>query len=71
VASRASAGTGLPVQSGIYDDLLTHIVGNVAKLRLSDRADESTAMGPVCSRSQLVRIERFAAIGEIAEGSGW
>lgn len=58
-----SAGTRVFVERRIYDEALAAMVEHARKVRLGDQLDEATTMGPLVSREQQERVERYIAIG--------
>jgi acyl-CoA reductase-like NAD-dependent aldehyde dehydrogenase len=58
-----SAGTRVFVDRGIYDDAVNAFVDRAKAIRLGDGRDEATTMGPLVSREQLERVERYIEIG--------
>ncbi len=58
-----SAGTRVFVERRIYDDALDAMVEHARKVRLGDQLDEETTMGPLVSREQQERVERYIEIG--------
>jgi len=59
-----SAGTRVFVDRAIYDDALNAFVERSAAIKLGEGRDESTTMGPLVSREQLERVERYIEIGQ-------
>jgi acyl-CoA reductase-like NAD-dependent aldehyde dehydrogenase len=59
-----SAGTRVYVDRAIYDDALNAFVDRAKGVRLGDGLDEDTTMGPLVSREQQERVERFIEIGQ-------
>ncbi|WP_324669416.1 aldehyde dehydrogenase [Geochorda subterranea] len=62
------AGARLLVQRSVYPEVLERLVDKVARLRLGDPMDPETDVGPVVSRVQLERVERYVRIG-VEEGA--
>src|SRR5205823_1339997 len=58
-----SAGSRVFVQRDIYDDALSAMVDRAKAVRLGDGLDPLTTMGPLISREQQERVERFVEIG--------
>ncbi len=58
-----SAGSRVFVERPIYDDALDAMVEHARKVRLGDQLDEDTTMGPLVSREQQERVERYIEIG--------
>jgi betaine-aldehyde dehydrogenase len=59
-----SAGTRVFVDRAIYDDALNAFVDRAKAVRLGDGLDEATTMGPLVSREQQDRVERYIEIGQ-------
>jgi acyl-CoA reductase-like NAD-dependent aldehyde dehydrogenase len=59
-----SAGTRVYVDRAIYDDALNAFVDRAKDVRLGDGLDEDTTMGPLVSREQQERVERYIEIGQ-------
>jgi acyl-CoA reductase-like NAD-dependent aldehyde dehydrogenase len=59
-----SAGTRVFVDRAIYDDALDAFVDRAKDVRLGDGLDEDTTMGPLVSREQQERVERYIEIGQ-------
>ncbi|MGZ5352611.1 MAG: aldehyde dehydrogenase family protein [Actinomycetota bacterium] len=59
-----SAGTRVFVDRAIYDDALNAFVDRAKAVRLGDGLDEETTMGPLVSREQQERVERYVEIGQ-------
>jgi betaine-aldehyde dehydrogenase len=58
-----SAGSRVFVERAIYDDALSAMVEHVKQVRLGDQLDESTTMGPLVSKEQQERVQRYIEIG--------
>ncbi|MGH2636760.1 MAG: aldehyde dehydrogenase family protein [Actinomycetota bacterium] len=58
-----SAGTRVFVDRPIYDDALNAFVDHARSVRLGDGLDEETTMGPLVSKEQQERVERYIEIG--------
>jgi betaine-aldehyde dehydrogenase len=58
-----SAGSRVFVQKGIYDDAVAKMADRASTVRLGDPGDESTTMGPLVSKEQQERVERYLEIG--------
>lgn len=58
-----SAGSRVFVERRIYDDALAAMAEHARKVRLGDPLEEATTMGPLVSREQRDRVERYIAIG--------
>ena len=58
-----SAGSRVFVERAIYDDALSAMVEHAKQVKLGDQLDESTTMGPLVSREQQERVERYIEIG--------
>ena len=61
-----SAGTRVYVEGSVYDDAVNAFVDRASRIVLGDGLDESTEMGPLVSKEQQDRVERYIDIG--AEG---
>jgi acyl-CoA reductase-like NAD-dependent aldehyde dehydrogenase len=59
-----SAGTRVFVDRAIYDDALNAFVERAKDVRLGDGLDEETTMGPLVSKEQRERVERYIEIGQ-------
>ncbi len=59
-----SAGTRVFVDRGIYDDTMNAFIDRCSRIRLGDGRDESTSMGPLVSKEQLERVQRYIEIGQ-------
>jgi acyl-CoA reductase-like NAD-dependent aldehyde dehydrogenase len=59
-----SAGTRVFVDRAIYDDALSAFVDRAKDVRLGEGLDEETTMGPLVSREQQARVERYIEIGQ-------
>jgi acyl-CoA reductase-like NAD-dependent aldehyde dehydrogenase len=58
-----SAGTRVFVEGSLYDDALNAFVDRASSIVLGEGLDERTEMGPLVSREQQDRVERFIEIG--------
>jgi acyl-CoA reductase-like NAD-dependent aldehyde dehydrogenase len=58
-----SAGSRVFVERSVYDDVLAAMVEHAKAVRLGDQMSEDTTMGPLVSREQQERVERYIAIG--------
>jgi acyl-CoA reductase-like NAD-dependent aldehyde dehydrogenase len=58
-----SAGSRVFVETKVYDDALSAFTERVGQIRLGDGLDEDTTMGPLVSREQQERVERYIEIG--------
>jgi betaine-aldehyde dehydrogenase len=69
-----SAGSRVLVQRPIYRKMLDAMTEKAKKIKLGPGLDPATKMGPVVSKEQLARIERYQAIGKkeakVAVGGG-
>ncbi|MFI5184611.1 MAG: aldehyde dehydrogenase family protein [Vicinamibacteria bacterium] len=69
-----SAGSRVLVQRPIYKKMLDAMVEKAKGIKLGDGMDKSVKMGPVVSKEQLSRIEKYQAIGKkeakVAVGGG-
>ncbi len=58
-----SAGTRVFVDTRIYDDAVNAFVDRAREVRLGEGIDETTTMGPLVSKEQQDRVERYIEIG--------
>ena len=58
-----SAGTRVFVERPLYDDAVNAFVDRASTIVLGDGSDEATEMGPLVSKEQQERVERFIEIG--------
>jgi acyl-CoA reductase-like NAD-dependent aldehyde dehydrogenase len=58
-----SAGTRVFVDTKVYDDAVNAFVDRAKDVRLGEGTDESTTMGPLVSKEQQERVERYIEIG--------
>ena len=58
-----SAGTRVFVERPLYDDAVNAFVDRASEIVLGDGSDEATEMGPLVSKEQQERVERFIEIG--------
>jgi acyl-CoA reductase-like NAD-dependent aldehyde dehydrogenase len=58
-----SAGTRVFVDTKVYDDAVNAFVDHAGKVKLGEGVDESTTMGPLVSKEQQERVERYIEIG--------
>jgi len=69
-----SAGSRVLVQRPIYDKMLEAMVAKAKDIRLGPGLDRATKMGPLVSREQLERVQRYQDIGRrearVALGGG-
>ena len=69
-----SAGSRVLVQRPIYDKMLQAMVAKAKDIRLGPGLDRATKMGPLVSRQQLERVQRYQDIGRrearVALGGG-
>ena len=63
MGENCSAGTRVFVERSIYDDTLSAMVEHAKGVQLGDPFDEDTSMGPLISKEQQVRVERYIEIG--------
>jgi acyl-CoA reductase-like NAD-dependent aldehyde dehydrogenase len=63
MGENCSAGTRVFVERAIYDDALAAMVERTKQVRLGDQFDDETTMGPLISREQRARVERYIEIG--------
>jgi acyl-CoA reductase-like NAD-dependent aldehyde dehydrogenase len=59
-----SAGTRVFVERPLYDDAVSAFVDRASRIVMGDGLDESTEMGPLVSREQQTRVERYIEVGE-------
>jgi acyl-CoA reductase-like NAD-dependent aldehyde dehydrogenase len=62
------AGTRLLVERAISAEFVDRVVERAARLRVGDPRDEQTQLGPLASRMQYQRVQRFLA--DAVEGGG-
>jgi betaine-aldehyde dehydrogenase len=58
-----SAGTRVYVEGPMYDDAVNAFVDRASRIVLGDGLDEATEMGPLVSREQQERVERYIDVG--------
>jgi acyl-CoA reductase-like NAD-dependent aldehyde dehydrogenase len=58
-----SAGTRVFVENAIYDDAVSALSNRATSLVLGDPSGEDTTMGPLVSKEQQERVERYLEIG--------
>jgi acyl-CoA reductase-like NAD-dependent aldehyde dehydrogenase len=58
-----SAGTRVFVDASIYDDAVSRMGDIASKIAVGDPLEESTAMGPLVSKEQQERVQRYLEIG--------
>ncbi len=58
-----SAGTRVFVERPLYDDAANAFVDPASSIVLGEGSDETTEMGPLVSKEQQERVERFIEIG--------
>jgi len=58
-----SAGTRVFVEGPLYDDAVNSFVDRASQIVLGEGSDEKTDMGPLVSKEQQERVERFIEIG--------
>ncbi|HEU4528562.1 MAG TPA: aldehyde dehydrogenase family protein [Actinomycetota bacterium] len=63
MGENCSAGTRVFVERAIYDDALAAMVERTNSVKLGDQFDEETTMGPLISKEQRTRVERYIEIG--------
>jgi len=63
MGENCSAGTRVFIEGSIYDDALAAMVEHAKLVKLGDQFDESTTMGPLISKEQQERVERYIEIG--------
>jgi betaine-aldehyde dehydrogenase len=59
-----SAGSRLLVERPIYDRFVGELVSRAMAIKVGDPLDEETEMGPLVSKDQLERVERYVKIGQ-------
>jgi acyl-CoA reductase-like NAD-dependent aldehyde dehydrogenase len=59
-----SAGTRVFVDSKLYDDAVSSFVEHAKAIKVGDGLDEATEMGPLVSKEQLERVNKYLEIGE-------
>jgi acyl-CoA reductase-like NAD-dependent aldehyde dehydrogenase len=58
-----SAGTRVFVEGPMYEDAVNAFVDRASRIVLGDGLDEATEMGPLVSREQQERVERYIDLG--------
>ncbi len=58
-----TAGTRTLVQRGIYDEFVDAVVQGSAQLRTGSAFDETSDLGPLISRDQWTKVQRYVALG--------
>jgi betaine-aldehyde dehydrogenase len=58
-----SAGTRVFVDTKVYDDAVNAFVDRASSVKLGEGSDESTTMGPLVSKEQKERVERYIEVG--------
>ena len=58
-----SAGTRVFVDTNVYDDAVNAFVDRAKDVKLGRGSEESTTMGPLVSKEQQERVERYIEIG--------
>jgi acyl-CoA reductase-like NAD-dependent aldehyde dehydrogenase len=58
-----SAGSRVFVEEKVYDDALNAFSERVSQIRLGDGLDEDTTMGPLVSKEQQERVQRYIEVG--------
>jgi len=58
-----SAGTRVFVEKAIYDDAVNGFVDQARAIRVGDPLDDETTMGPLVSKEQQERVQRYLEIG--------
>ena len=58
------AGTRLFLHEDIYDETVAELARRFAQVKLGDTLDPATQMGPLVSRDQLQRVEKYVQIGK-------
>jgi betaine-aldehyde dehydrogenase len=59
-----SAGSRLILQESLHDRFVERLVERAKKIRVGNGFDPDTEMGPIISKTQLERVERYIAIGK-------
>jgi len=59
-----SAGSRVFIERDIYDDALSALVGHAKSVRVGDGLAEGTTMGPLVSKEQQERVQRYIEIGQ-------
>jgi acyl-CoA reductase-like NAD-dependent aldehyde dehydrogenase len=59
-----SAGSRVFVEKKVYDDALNAFSERVSQIKLGDGLDEDTTMGPLVSKEQQERVQRYIDIGK-------
>jgi acyl-CoA reductase-like NAD-dependent aldehyde dehydrogenase len=62
------APTRLLVEASIYDEFTTRMAKAAPALRIGDPNEPGVVLGPLVSRAQLERVERYVALG-LSEGA--
>lgn len=57
------AGSRLFVEKAVHEALMERILARVKKMTVGDPLDKDTRMGPVISKTQLEKVERYIEIG--------
>jgi acyl-CoA reductase-like NAD-dependent aldehyde dehydrogenase len=63
-----TAGTRLLLQAGIAEAFVPRLIARLSRLRIGDPLNPEVEIGPVISRTQLERIERY--VGAAERGGG-
>jgi betaine-aldehyde dehydrogenase len=63
MGENCSAGTRVFVERAIYDDAVAAMVERARLVKLGDQFDEATTMGPLVSKEQQARVERYIQVG--------
>jgi betaine-aldehyde dehydrogenase len=63
-----SAGSRLLLQEPLYDRFMERLVERAKKIRVGDGFDPQTEMGPLVSRGQMERVQRYIEVG-VSEGA--
>jgi acyl-CoA reductase-like NAD-dependent aldehyde dehydrogenase len=58
-----SAGTRVFVDRGIYDDAVNALVDRATSVTVGDPQDGSTTMGPLISKEQQERVQKYLEVG--------
>jgi betaine-aldehyde dehydrogenase len=59
-----SAGSRLVIEESLHDRFLDRVVDRAKKIRVGDGFDPETEMGPLVSRIQRERVEKYIAVGQ-------
>jgi len=59
-----TTGSRLIIEESVAGEFLEKLAARASRLRVGDPASEQTDLGPVVSRAQYERVERYLALGE-------